>query len=258
MGRAYHAYRVVATGAGFAAFAGLGLLLRLVVIPASALLGGDVQRRRQRVQEIARVTFAGYLACASALRLIEVNVHGAERLREGGPHLIVANHPTLVDFVVLAAVMPNVVCVVKKEVWDDPFFRGVVRSAGCLPNDMGERLVESCVQRLHEGTSLVLFPEGTRSPKGALGPFHRGAAHVALRSGRPILPVLITCEPPTLMRDQRWYDVAPSRIRFQVVVADPIDVRSLLHDAPSRGVAARRVTAALRDFYEKRLHTVKV
>jgi 1-acyl-sn-glycerol-3-phosphate acyltransferase len=255
-GRLYHAYRVLATGAAFAAFAGSGLLLRLVVLPLVGLLPGDARTRRRRVQRLARRTFAGYLACASALRLIRVEVRGAERLREPGARLVVANHPTLLDFVLLAALVPNLACVVKREVWDDAFFRGLVRAAGYLPNDLGEPLVDACAARLLEGDSLVLFPEGTRSPKGGLGPFQRGAAHVALKTGLPLLPVIITCDPPTLMRGQRWYEVAPRRIHFRVVIADPIEAHALLHDAPTRAVAARRITAALRDFYEKTLHTV--
>jgi 1-acyl-sn-glycerol-3-phosphate acyltransferase len=255
-GRLYHAYRVLATGAAFGAFAGIGLGLRLVVLPLLGLLPGDARARRRRVQRIARRTFAGYLACASALGLIRVEVRGAERLREPGAHLIVANHPTLLDFVLLAALVPDLACVVKREVWDDTFFRGLVRAAGYLPNDLGVPLVDACAARLLEGDSLVLFPEGTRSPKGGLGPFRRGAAHVALKSGLPLLPVIVTCDPPTLMRGQRWYEVASRRIHFRIVVADPIDVRTLRHDAPSRAIAARRITAALRDFYEKTLHTV--
>ena len=136
------------------------------------------------------------------------SVRGAERLREPGGHLIVANHPTLIDVVLIGSLMPQLDCLVKTDASRNPFMRGVVRVAGYVPNDLGEAVVEACAARLREGRSLLLFPEGTRSMKGGeLGSFHRGAAHVALSSGRRILPLVIHCAPRALTRGQHWYDV---------------------------------------------------
>lgn len=255
-GRLYHAYRVVATGAVFLSFALASLALSFVAFPISRLLPGDPVTRELRAQRIVHWTFRGLIGLAHVLRLISVSVRGAERLRERGPHLLVANHPTLLDFVLLATLRPQLDCVAKGSYWSSPFYRGVVGSAGYVPNDLGEAFVQSCATRLRRGRSLVIFPEGTRSPKGGPGPFQRGAAHVALESGLPLLPVMISCDPPTLMRGQRWYEVAQRRIRIGIEVGEPIEPKCLVDDSDSRGTAARKLTAALRDFYEKRLQTV--
>jgi len=152
----------------------------------------------------------------------------------------------------MGSLMPQLDCVVKREAWSNPFMRGVVEAAGYIPNDAGEQLVDRCVERIEQGGSLLIFPEGTRSPEGELGPFQRGAAHTALRSGRPLLPVSIRCDPPTLMRGQKWYDVPPRRMQFSIEVGEPIAPPRLTDEAP-RGLAARRMTAELRDFFAKRL-----
>jgi 1-acyl-sn-glycerol-3-phosphate acyltransferase len=131
----------------------------------------------------------------------------------------------------------------------------VVKAAGYVPNDLGEAVVEACAARLREGRSLLLFPEGTRSMKGGeLGVFHRGAAHVALRSGHPIRPLVIDCHPRFLTRGQHWYDVPDRPMGFSIEVGDPIDPRKLTREDESRGVASRKLTAALRDFYQARLY----
>jgi 1-acyl-sn-glycerol-3-phosphate acyltransferase len=73
----------------------------------------------------------------------------------------VANHPTRLDAIALVRFMPQVDCIVKREYFDNPLFRHVVRSAGYVPNDDGITLVNACVDRLLRGRSVLIFPEGT-------------------------------------------------------------------------------------------------
>jgi len=148
--------------------------------------------------------------------------------------------------------------VVKKEAWSNVFMRGVVNSAGYIPNDLGDDLVDACSDQIRRGRRLILFPEGTRSPKGGLGPFRRGAAHVALSAGLPIHPVLIRCEPPALMRGQKWYNVPETKMIFTIEVCEALDLQPLVDDCEPRGAAARKISGALRDFYAERLQTLPV
>ena len=165
------------------------------------------------------------------LGVCKLSVQSRERLREPGGLLIVANHPTLIDVVLIGSLLPQLDCLVKIGAWRNPFMRGVVRAAGYVPNDLGEAVVEACAARLREGRSLLLFPEGTRSMKGGdLGAFHRGAAHVALRSGRPLVPLVIRCVPRALGRGQHWYDVGDRPMSFTIEVGEPIDPRKLIRE----------------------------
>jgi len=190
-----------------------------------------------------------------ALGLMRVTAHGAESLQQTG-QLVVANHPTLLDAVFLISLMPRADCIVKADILSNPFMRSVARCTGYLSNELQEELIEACAERLRSGRSLVLFPEGTRSPKGGLGPFQRGAAHVALASGVSLRPVVIRCDPPGLMRGQKWYDVADRGLEISLECEEPIHVPESPPDGRGRGAAARRVTAELRDFYAKRLQTL--
>jgi len=245
-------WRIVATGSAFALFGIAGLVLAVSAFPIMRRLSGSPRERERRVQLLIHRCFRAFMAYMHLVGLSEIRVQGMDRLREAGAHLLVANHPTLLDVVVMGSLMPQLDCVVKREAWSNPFMRGVVAAAGYIPNDFGEPLVDRCVERLEQGGSLLIFPEGTRSPEGGLGPFQRGAAHTALRSGRPLLPVSIRCDPPTLMRGQKWYDVPPRRMQFSIEVGELIAPPTLTAGAP-RGVAARRMIAELRDFFAKRL-----
>jgi 1-acyl-sn-glycerol-3-phosphate acyltransferase len=93
----------------------------------------------------------------------------------------------------------------------------------------------------------VVFPEGPRTPEGArLGRFHRGAAHVALRAGVPIQPILITAHPRTLMKGQKWYHVPDRPLGLTLRPLAPLDPKDVLEGGETTSVAARRVPDALR------------
>ena len=253
LGRAWRALR---TGLAFAMFGILGLGLGLVVFPlerwrARGAPADAVERRCQRhVYGVFRV----FTALLRGLGLAEVRIRGTEHLLAPGT-LLVANHPTLLDVVMIGACMPQLDCVVKKSAWSNPFMRHVVSATGYVPNDLGEAVIDACAERLRRGRSLLLFPEGQRSPEGGLGPFMRGAAHLALKSGRPLTPVVVRCTPPTLMRGQKWYQVPERRMCFDIEVCKPIRFQLGADPAEPRAAAARRITSDLRDFYQKRLHS---
>ena len=155
--------------------------------------------------------------------------------------------------VLLLARLPQADCIVKKAARRNPFMRSLVTSAGYLANDDGDALVDACADRINHGRSVVLFPEGTRSPREGLHRFQRGAAHIALKSGCAIVPVVITCRPPTLLKGQAWHDVPDRTARFVLRVEEPIDPARYLGAETTLPVAARRLTADLRMLYERRL-----
>lgn len=250
----WQAWRIVGTGISFSVFGLLGLLMTVAVFPVTRLLVRDPVAREFRNQKLVHWGFRLFVRLMVGLGVLVVDVRDGERLAEPG-QLVIANHPTLIDIVVLVSLMPQADCVVKKEAWSNPFMRGAVSATGYLPNDSGDALVEACVERLRAGRSLVLFPEGTRSPKGGLGPFRRGFAHAALASGCPLRTVVIRADPHALMRGQPWYDVPERRLRLTLDCGRMVDPQELAQGAPTRGIAARRISTSLRDFYGKTLQT---
>jgi 1-acyl-sn-glycerol-3-phosphate acyltransferase len=246
-------WRAFRTGIAFAMF-GLGaVLISMVAVPMLQLTSrrsGDLQRRTQALIHHAFRLFAWFMTVTGLIRVTWV---GRERLRER-PILVIANHPTLIDVVLLVAAMPQADCIVKGAAERHPLMRRVVKSAGYIPNDRPEPLIEAGTESLRQGRSLLLFPEGTRSPEGRLGAFRRGAARIALRSGRDLVPVVITCSPPTLMKGQPWYDVPACTAHVTLTVEEPIRLRD--HEAARKPEAAgaRELTEHLQSFFDRHLH----
>jgi 1-acyl-sn-glycerol-3-phosphate acyltransferase len=241
----------VASAVLFAVFGLLSVGLFGVVLPIRLAFSRNHPHRDLLAQRTVQAALRFYLRVGKWLRVFVVETRDVERLRQG-PALVVANHPTLLDVVVLLAHMPQADCVAKRAAWSNPFLRAVVSAAAYIPNDDGEDLIARCCERLAAGRIVILFPEGTRSPAVGLQPFRRGAAHIALRSGCPVVPVLIRCDPPALKKDRPWYALPDELMRFRLEVDPPVTFGADLADY-SRGLAARRVTERLRDHFERRL-----
>lgn len=252
--RAMHLLRRLGTGFLFAVFGAGALVIASLVFPFVAWRTEAGSARERVAQRLIQRGFAFFVRLGTALHLYEVRASGTERLA-AAPSLVIANHPTLLDVVFLVAHMPQADCIVKSEAFRNPFLRHVLRIAGYIPNDDGREVIDACVARLAAGRSLVMFPEGSRSPETGLRPFKRGVAHIALRSGAPLLPVFLDCDPPALKKDQPWWSVPDRKLVFTLAVDAPVRAQDLLPPGEPLAAprAARAITAALQQHFERKL-----
>jgi 1-acyl-sn-glycerol-3-phosphate acyltransferase len=241
-------WRVLRTGLAFVSF-GLGAIVvaGLVWLVARGS-GARAELCTQRIVHRAFGVFGWWMELLGLLRSRWID---ADRLGGSGPRLFVANHPTLIDVVMLLARLPQADCIVKTAARRNPFMRHIVTRAGYLANDQGDALVDACAARIAQGRSVLLFPEGTRSPRGGLQRFQRGAAHIALKSGCAVVPIVITCRPQTLLKGQPWHEVPDRRSEYVLRVGEPIDPATYLRDEPAMPLAARRLTMDLQARYER-------
>jgi 1-acyl-sn-glycerol-3-phosphate acyltransferase len=243
-------WRVLATGFAFACFFLGGAVLAGVVFPVLAIREAG---RENRTQRLIHHVFRCYLAMLRGLGLIGLEVSGGERLTGCRGRIIVANHPTLLDVVLLMALTPRVCCIVKHELWDNRYLKGVVRAAGYIRNDLDpEAAIAACRAALDQGNNLIVFPEGTRTRIGEPVQFRRGVANIAMLTGAPLQLVVISCKPLTLTKGEPWYRVPPRRARFRLEIADPMDIQRFMA-YPHRGLGARRLMRELHEFYAGRL-----
>jgi 1-acyl-sn-glycerol-3-phosphate acyltransferase len=247
-------WRVAATGFVFVVF-GLGaIVISATMFPLLRLSTWSRAVARRRIQRGMQVTFKVYMELMRSLGILTYAIDGSAadalaRLRQPG-RLIIANHPTLLDVVLLGSLLPEVDCIVKRGLWRNPFLRWPVTWAGYIPNSEGEELVDRCAATLRQRHSLLVFPEGTRTFPGKAMRLQRGAAHIALAADVEILPVTITCDPITLFRSNPWYRVPARKFHLHVHVGMPVPAGSFraADEAPSR--AARRLTQWMLDYYE--------
>ncbi len=238
-------WRFCATGMAFVVFGVCGILFSVVVFPL-AWLWPHRASRQFAVTSVIHWFFRALVAVLQRIGVMELEVSGVQALRAGGPAIVVANHPTYLDVMVLLSLTPHACCVVKNAHWSNPCFWGIVRSAEYVSNADPAELVEAGARQIAAGYTMIIFPEGTRSPApNRLHAFSRGFAHMALKAGAPIVPVLMDCDPPAFTKQMRWYDVPARAFRMRVNVLEPLSVDQLAaHDTPT-ALAARSVTSAV-------------
>ena len=247
--RLNYGWRLFGTGFSFACFGLGGVLLSFTLFPLIRLLSRDRDSTRRRIQHAMQRSFRVFLWQMTTLGVLSYEVSGGERLRQRG-RLIVANHPSLIDVVLLIALLPEVDCIVKQALWRNPFLRWPVAWADYLPNQgSAEELVESAAANLRAGRSLIVFPEGTRSVPGEPLQMQRGAARIALAAGAEVLPVTIVCQPSTLTKASPWYRIPSRRPHWRLLVGEPLSAADYAPAGMPEALAARHLTQHFANYF---------
>lgn len=192
---------------GFATGLGLGLLggSRRAGLNLGIGLGGDLSLLASGVQ---------------------LDVHGAHHIWDAQPAVFLFNHQSQLDVLVLGGLLRgNFAPVAKKELATNPLFGPLMRLLETAfidraDNAAARKALEPAVERLRSGVSVVIAPEGTRSATPSPGPFKKGAFHLAMQAGVPVIPLVFRNTGELMSRNAML--IHPGVV--QVAVLPPIDV----------------------------------
>lgn len=239
------AWRSLGVPFAFASFMAIALLYALFVFPFVRVMPGSGDLKGRRVRKIISCSFSAFLRACTMMRLFRpLRIWGLEGVDFSQPVIIVANHPTLFDIVVLGSLVPNFNCLVKHKLTQNIFLRGGVKAAEYVTNDRPEEIIQRCVQGFQRSQPLIIFPEGTRSPKDSLGTFSRGAAHLALRTGVPVITAMLECNPPAFRKYQKWYFAPKEPVEYSVRFAT-FDCANVVLSESCLSARARAMTREL-------------
>lgn len=196
----------------------LGLLSlgwNLIAAPLTLLLPAAVAHRLGRA--VISHGYRFYWACAQASGLMRIDARALDALAdEPGGLIVAANHPSMVDAMLIVARLPRSVCVMKAALLHNPCLGAGAKLAGYIANDAPFPMVRSAVACLQAGGQLVLFPEGTRSVGGRLHPLLPGIAMIAQRAGVPIQTVIIETDSPFLAKGWPIWKLPPLPMRYRL------------------------------------------
>ena len=244
-------WRLIATALSFILFGIGGILLRVLIFPLLSLLPGDALTRRTRARALVSKAFYLFVRFMYRSGVLTYEVQGVERLGQPG-QMIIANHPSLIDVVVLIGFIRDANCVVKQSLWDNPSMRGPIRAAGFISNTGSIDMFEEAADALLAGQTLIVFPEGTRTTPGHSPGFHRGAAAIAIRGARIVTPVVIRVTPTTLTKAEPWYSIPAHRVHFSLRVGEDIDPKAFISLGPAP-LASRKLNNYLHQHFIKEL-----
>ena len=135
-------------------------------------------------------TFRVFLKNLEICKTSMLKVEDRQAFRNIHSKVIIANHPSLLDFVYIMSLVPNSTCIVRGSLTRTPL-RGVIKQAYITNNtDFNEVLIE-CKKLTDKGCNVIVFPEGTRSPRIGRNNYKKGAARIALYCGCDVQPLFI-------------------------------------------------------------------
>jgi 1-acyl-sn-glycerol-3-phosphate acyltransferase len=181
-----YTYVAMVLGLGFLGFiCSLGLPIALV------LVWFPTKWRRTITRWLTALGFTIYLWFLRIFCSVRLDCSALDALTQQSGLIIIANHPSLLDAVILLSKLPKASCVMKAGLRRNPLFGVMARLSGYISNEDTMKLVKQSCSELRNGAHLVLFPEGTRSNTLQVNPFGPIAALIASRSGAQIQTVFI-------------------------------------------------------------------
>lgn len=171
----------------------LGVLtIVFAVILILAVLVGVPNRRGGLYEVLPRAWARATLWAAG----VHVRVHGLEKLEPQGTFIFICNHVSLFDILALVARLPRNNFVAKAELFKIPVFGAGMRALGTVPIARENQKAafgayDIAAARIREGSSVVVFPEGTRGTEYPLRQFKKGPFVLAIKAAAPIVPVVI-------------------------------------------------------------------
>jgi 1-acyl-sn-glycerol-3-phosphate acyltransferase len=183
---------------------------------------------------------------------IKVRVHGLENSNDAEPRIFASNHVSWFDVAGLAKVLPRHKFVAKAELFKVPIFGRAMRAAGMVEIQRENRKAafgayEVAAERIRQGNSVVVFPEGTRGHTYALRPFKKGPFVLAIAAGVPVVPIIVHGTIEILRKGS--FRVHPGTIDIHLL--EPVSTTTVDYDhreALMQTVRAR-MADAMRDLY---------
>ncbi|MDR3336785.1 MAG: 1-acyl-sn-glycerol-3-phosphate acyltransferase [Treponema sp.] len=168
------------------------LVLVIVVFPIMSLLFHPKERFSRYVRRFISGSFRWYFIQFMALfQVVKVDVEDRKAFRNLSSKIVVCNHPSHLDVVMMISLIPNADVIVRGSLTRNFFLQGVVNRLYILSSLDFEVLANSCIESLNRENCLVVFPQGTRTPRSGEIKLKKGAARIALMSGKKIVPVYI-------------------------------------------------------------------
>ena len=244
-------WRIFATGLSFAIFGICGTILTALLLPF-LLLTKETPGRRKFGKILLKLAFKSFLWGMQLLGVLNLQTENLDRLKSGG-RLVLSNHPSLIDAVILIALVDNPDGIIKSSLFNNPSMYGLAKIAGLMRNVEGPELIRKSIESISSGENLIIFPEGTRTQVLGQVTFKQGAAYIAIKGGINITPILIVTSEPVLRKDHSWYKVPMKKPVFTVSVLDEVNVADKVNTRGDLLIEAAELTEYLEEYFTHEL-----
>lgn len=246
--------RILAKLFCFAFFGICSLILAILLFPIIHIITGFNERRfKIFVRKFNHQYFKIFVKIAELLGAIQLTVENKDSLKDLRSKVVIANHPSLFDVVILFSLIPNANCIVKGELIQNKFISLIIKNL-YIPNNIPfEDQLEMAKSSMDEGNNLIIFPEGTRSKPGEPWEFKKGAARFALYAQSDVVPIFFGGnEKIGLRKHDKLLQFHPTeRYIYNLKILAPIPVKE--YESMPLTKSATKLTHKMKEILEKEL-----
>lgn len=251
--RILYVWHLLAKLISYFTFGVCSLLFSSVGFPLLFILSGFSERRFSKLaRTVIYLFFKAFVWEMRLLGILTLRIEHPEKLKGIRSSVIVANHPSFLDIVILLSLIPKATCLIKGSLTETPFVRRIVKPL-YIPNHIPfEQQLERVQESLLRGEPLIIFPEGTRTvPKNPML-FKKGAARFALFAKCPVQPIYIGGNQKVgLRKSDPFFCFHPTeRYHYNLEILDPISTENFQGLSPA--AQATHLTESMQAVLESR------
>ncbi len=238
-------WHIFAKIVSFALF-GIGtVLISIVAFPVMKCIFWGKRRFNKAARRFISYMFRFFTWFMFVIRASTVKTNDGKKFTNLSGCVVVANHPSLLDVVMLISRIPNADCVVNASLSGKNIVHIITRTLYISNNLPYDEFMERCEQSIKDGNALIIFPEGTRSLITGQNPFKKGAARVAIKAGCPVVPVFMGGNDKVgLRKNDSMFLYNPVEVyKYEMYMKEPVLPQEYA-DLPEPA-AAKRMTAKL-------------
>ena len=246
--------RIIAKLFCFAFFGICSLILAVLLFPIMHCMSGFSEKKFKVIaRKFNYHYFKVFVKIATGLGVVRLTVENKEALKNLHSKVIIANHPSLLDVVILFSLIPNADCIVKGELVQNKFISLIIKNLYIPNNITFEDQLEIAKSSMDEGNNLIIFPEAPRSKPGEPWEFKKGAARFALYSKNDVIPIFFGGnEKIGLRKHDKLLQFHPTeRYIYNLKVLAPISV--IEYESMPMSKSASKLTHKMKEILEKEL-----
>ena len=185
-----YAYRVLMKWLSFFVFGFFSVILSIIILPPLRLFIHSKGQFKKIVRRLISGSFRGFVGFMHFIGIVNLVPDDRNLYRNLTSKVIVANHPSLLDVVMLISLIPNADCIVNAYL-NNSILGLIVRQIYIVNSDNHEEIINASIESLKQGYNLIIFPEGSRTPRTGKAIIKKGAARIAIASDCGVVPIHI-------------------------------------------------------------------
>lgn len=228
-------------------FFGCGaLILNFIIFPYISLFEKK-ENKRKVYCNIVHKSWKFFCDMIEKFGIIKINFENIEELKKLKSKIIVANHPSFIDIVILVGYLPNTICVAKKELRKNFFMGNIVKSLFLINDEDKDNLIKETTKLLNENFNIIVFPTGTRTETNKESKLYKGAATIALHTQTEIIPVFINCDSKFLAKNQCFCDAGENTVNYYFHINPTIKTIDYIKENLTNIQIRNRINSAIKE-----------